>query len=91
MRPAGQVTDEQVRAQIEQLLEQRAALAPVADRPMPGDLVRVSLATGEDDETFLEGREYPLELGAGQAIPTIRGRHHGSTTGRDDRALRPLA
>ena len=70
-RTKNQVTDEQVRAQIEQLLEQRATLTPVEDKPLPGDLVRVTLATASDDGTFPEGREYPLELGAGQAIPAI--------------------
>ena len=35
------------------------------------DLVRVTLATASEDGSFPEGREYPLELGAGQAL-TIR-------------------
>jgi trigger factor len=65
------VTDEQVREQIEQVREQRASWTPVEDRPAPGDMVTVVLATADDTGTMPEGKQYPLVLGAGQAIPGI--------------------
>ena len=71
-RPASVVTDEQVAEQIERLREQKASLAPVDGKPLPGDLVTVTLATAEaDGEMPAEGKEYRLELGGGQAIPGI--------------------
>ena len=65
------VTDEQVREQIDQLREQRAAWTPVEDKPAPGDMVTVLLATADDSGAVPEGKQYPLVLGAGQAIPGI--------------------
>jgi trigger factor len=65
------VTDDLVTEQIEQLREQRATWAPTDDKPMPGDMVTVSLATSDDDGTMPEGKEYRLVLGGGQAIAGI--------------------
>ena len=65
------VTDEQVREQIEQVREQRAAWTPVDDRPAEGDMVTVVLATADETGAIPEGKQYPLVLGAGQAIPGI--------------------
>ena len=65
------VTDESVREQIEQLREQKAAWTPVEDKPAPGDMVRVRLATADASGEFPEAREYPLVLGSGQAIPGV--------------------
>ena len=65
------VTDEQVREQIDQVREQRATWSPVEDRPAPGDMVTVVLATADDTGAIPEGKQYPLVLGAGQAIPDI--------------------
>ncbi len=71
-RPASTVTDEQVAEQIERLREQKASLAPVDGKPLPSDLVTVTLATAEADGGMpAEGKEYRLELGGGQAIPGI--------------------
>ncbi len=70
-RPKIQITDEQVREQIEQLRDQRATWAPVSDKPQPGDMVTVKLATADDRGEMAEAREYRLELGGGQAIPGI--------------------
>ncbi|HEY9227581.1 MAG TPA: trigger factor, partial [Gemmatimonadaceae bacterium] len=60
-----------VREQIEQMRDQKAAWSPVEDKPAPGDMVRVRLATAEESGEFPEAREYPLVLGSGQAIPGV--------------------
>jgi trigger factor len=70
-RPSETVTDEMVQEQLETLREQRAALEPVEDKPQPGDQVRVKIASQEEGGEMPEQREYPLELGKGQAIPGI--------------------
>ena len=70
-RGAMSVTDDSVREQIEQLREQRASWTPVSEKPAPGDMVTVLLATADDDGTLPEGKEYRLVLGGGQAIPGI--------------------
>ncbi len=54
------VTDENVREQIEQIRDQKAAWAPVEDKPAPGDMVRVRLATADPSGEFPEPREYPI-------------------------------
>lgn len=74
-RPQHPVTDEHVNEQVEHMREQRAAWSPITDKPAPGDMVTVLLAT-PDDETEggampAQGREYRLVLGEGQAIPGI--------------------
>ena len=63
------VTDDHVREQIEQIRDQRAAWAPVDDKPLPGDMVNVQISTGDTAEGA--ERSYPLVLGTGQAIPGI--------------------
>jgi trigger factor len=65
------VTDDQVREQVDQVREQRATWTPVEDRPAPGDMVTVVLATADETGAMPEGKQYPLVLGAGQAIPGI--------------------
>jgi trigger factor len=70
-RPSSDVTDAMVEEQLTALLEQRAALTPVEEKPQPGDQVRVSIATAAEDGTMPEPREFPLELGKGQAIAGI--------------------
>jgi trigger factor len=65
------VTDEQVREQVDQVREQRATWTPVEDKPAPGDMVTVVLATADESGEMPEGKQYPLVLGAGQAIPGI--------------------
>ena len=64
------VTDENVRDQIEQIRDQRAAWAPIDGKPEPGDMVNVEISAGDK----LGGEEvnsYPIVLGSGQAIPGI--------------------
>ena len=51
--------------------EQKASWTPVEDKPAPGDMVRVQLATADESGEFPEAREYPLVLGSGQAIPGV--------------------
>jgi trigger factor len=70
-RAAPEVTDAQLDEQIEQLRDQRAAWSPVLERPLPGDMVTVILATAEENGEIPEGREYTIVLGGGQAIPGI--------------------
>ncbi len=70
-RPAPEVNDSAVDEQIEQLRDQRAAWSPVLERPLPGDMVTVLLATAEDGGEIPEGKEYTIVLGGGQAIPGI--------------------
>ena len=70
-RATSSVNDEQVSEQIEQLREQRATWTPVTERPRPGDLVTVTLASADETGAIPEGKEFRLELGAGQAIPGI--------------------
>lgn len=65
------VTEDKVRDQIEQLREQKASWTPTNDKPAPGDMVRVQLATADDAGEFPEPREYPLVLGSGQAIAGV--------------------
>ncbi len=65
------VTDEAVRDQVEQIREQKATWAPADGRPAPGDMVRVELSTADENGAFPEPREYPLVLGAGQAIAGV--------------------
>ena len=70
-RTQAPVTEDSIREQVEQMRDQKAAWSPVEDKPIPGDMVRVQLATSDDGEAFPEPREYPLVLGSGQAIPGV--------------------
>jgi trigger factor len=70
-RSTTEVTDAQVMEQLDQLRDQKAAWSPVLERPLPGDMVTVLLATAEDDGAIPEGKEYTIVLGGGQAIPGI--------------------
>jgi trigger factor len=65
------VADDSVREQVEQMREQKAQWSPVEEKPAPGDMVRVRLATAEENGEFPEPREYPLVLGSGQAIAGV--------------------
>jgi trigger factor len=65
------VTDDQIDEQIEKIREQKADWAPVEDKPAPGDMVTVMLATADADGSLPEGKEYRLVLGGGQAIAGI--------------------
>ena len=70
-RPSHQVTEEQVREQLDRLREQRASWSPATDRPKEGDMVAVRLATSDESGNMPDGEEYRLVLGTGQAIPAI--------------------
>jgi trigger factor len=70
-RPKIQVSDEQLREQLEQLREEKAVWSPSEEQPLPGDMVRVSIATADEGADLPEPREYPLVVGSGQAIAGI--------------------
>lgn len=71
VRPKIEITDEQLAEQLEQVRDEKAIWTPVEERPGVGDQVRVMLATREESGEFAEAREYPIELGGGQAIAGI--------------------
>jgi trigger factor len=70
-RSRAAITDEHVHDQLDQLRDQRANWAPVSERPTPGDMVTVLLATADESGALPEGKEYRVVLGGGQAIPGI--------------------
>jgi trigger factor len=70
-RSASSVTEDTVREQLDQLRDQRANWAPVSEKPAPGDMVTVLLATADEKGELPEGKEYRIVLGGGQAIPGI--------------------
>jgi trigger factor len=70
-RPAAAVTDDTVAEQLQELRDQRANWAPLTERPVPGDMVTVLLATADENGELPDGKEYRLVLGGGQAIPGI--------------------
>jgi len=69
-RPAVTITDDHVDQQLEQIRDEKASWTPVAEKPLPGDMVNVQIATGDSSSTE-EAKTYPLVLGTGQAIPGI--------------------
>jgi trigger factor len=70
-RPAAKVSDEQLNQQLEQIRDEKAIWTPVSEKPIPGDMVNVQLATSTEGTETAEGKSYPIVLGAGQAIPGI--------------------
>jgi trigger factor len=65
------VSDENVREQVEQIREQKATWTPMTDKPAPGDMVTVQLATADDAGEMPEQKEYRIVLGGGQAIAGV--------------------
>ncbi len=70
-RAKAAVTDDQVNEQLEQIRDEKATWTPVSEKPKPGDMVNVEIATAGTGDQLNEGKSYPLVLGAGQAIPGI--------------------
>lgn len=70
-RPEGTIGDQQVREQLDALREQRATWAPLEEKPLPGDQVKVLLSAQDDSGGMAEPKEYTLVVGEGQAIPAI--------------------
>ena len=70
-RPAAKVTEEQLNQQLEQVRDEKATWTPVNEKPLPGDMVNVQIATSAAGSESTEGKSYPIVLGAGQAIPGI--------------------
>ena len=69
-KPQALVTEDQVTQQLEQIRDEKATWTPVSEKPQPGDMVNVQIATAASGNGS-EGKSYPLVLGAGQAIPGI--------------------
>jgi trigger factor len=68
------VTDLQLQEQLDQLREQRAAWTPVTgEQPKPKQLVHVTIAQREGDETK-DAQPYHFVLGEGRAIPEVEER-----------------
>ncbi|MBU6367174.1 MAG: trigger factor [Gemmatimonadetes bacterium] len=70
-RQEAPVGEAEVEAQLERIREQKAEWTPVEEKPLPGDMVTVLLASAEPDGSLPEGREYRLVLGGGQAIAGV--------------------
>ncbi|HJP59734.1 MAG TPA: trigger factor [Gemmatimonadaceae bacterium] len=70
-RPKASITEEQVTEQLEQIRDEKATWTPVSEKPKPGDMVNVQIATASGESELSEGKSYPLVLGAGQAIAGI--------------------
>lgn len=74
IREVPRVTDEAVRDQLDQLREARAAWIPVeAQKPAPGNLVRVEVATLEEGEAR-DPQSYNIVIGQGQTVPALEER-----------------
>ena len=69
-RPAASISEEQVTQQLEQIRDEKASWTPVAEKPVLGDMVNVSISTGDSPDKA-EDKSYPIVLGAGQAIAGI--------------------
>jgi trigger factor len=70
-RASTEVTDEMVQQQLDALRDQKASWAPVEEKPAPGDMVTVELATAAEDGSMPAGQEYRITIGQQQAIPGI--------------------
>ena len=70
-RPSVKVTEEQLSQQLERVRDEKATWTPVNEKPLPGDMVNVQIATSAAGIETTEGKSYPIVLGAGQAIPGI--------------------
>ena len=70
-RPKAQVSDQQLRDQLEQIREEKAVWSPSEEKPQPGDMVRVSVSTADEGGELPEPREYPLVVGSGHAIAGV--------------------
>ena len=70
-REPATVTDEQVQEQIDRLRDERAAWAPVEDKPIEGDMVSVGLSVADADGKLAEPKDVSLVLGDGKAIAGI--------------------
>ncbi len=70
-RKVPSVTEGMVAEQIDQMREQKAAWLPVeGEAPVPGQMVRIEVASVEDGEKK-EPQSYNVVLGQGQALPAL--------------------
>jgi trigger factor len=70
-RATSTVTDEQVQEQIDRLRDERAAWAPVEEKPIEGDMVSVGLTVADDAGALGDPTDVSLVIGDGKAIPGI--------------------
>jgi trigger factor len=70
-KPPVNVTEEQLSQQLEQIRDEKATWTPIAEKPSPGDMVNVQIATSTSGDDGADGKSYPIVLGSGQAIPGI--------------------
>ncbi len=68
-RTLAQISDDMVEDQVDHLRRQKAPWIPVSEKPVPGEMVSVSIATvGEEAQ---DAKPYQIVLGEGQAIPDL--------------------
>src|SRR5258706_828115 len=70
-REAATVTDEQLNEQLEQVRDEKATWAPVTEKPKPGDMVNVQIATGVAGPGAGGGEKKPPLPWTGQANPRV--------------------
>lgn len=66
-----ELTEEQVQEQLQTLRDERATWSPIEDKPLEGDMVKVSLAIADESGAFGAAQEVPFVLGDGKAIAAI--------------------
>ncbi len=66
-----ELTEEQVQEQLQTLRDERATWSPIEDKPLEGDMVKVSLAIADESGAFGSAQEVPFVLGDGKAIAAI--------------------
>jgi len=68
-RTLAEVSDDMVEDQLDHLRRQKAPWIPVGEKPGPGEMVSLSIATvGEEAQ---DAKPYQIVLGEGQAIPDL--------------------
>ena len=89
-KPPVEVTEEQLNQQLEQIRDEKATWTPVEEKPKPGDMVNVQIATAPRRRS---GRRKELSPRArrGPGDPGNRRAGHGSRAGRDRRAAGEVA
>jgi trigger factor len=69
-RPSGEVTEEMVQQQLDQVRDQRAVWAPTEDNPITGDKVKVHLWAADEAGQMVDAGELDVTLGDGK-LPEV--------------------